>query len=79
MSALFVVLPLALLVSSLAVVAFMVAVKRGEFDDLQTPARRILVDDEPVHPSAVSASSAASTSNAVSISSAASPERPDSR
>ena len=48
MSVLFVVLPLALLVSSLAVVAFMVAVKRGEFDDLQTPARRILVDDEPV-------------------------------
>ena len=52
MSALFVVLPLALLVSSLAVVAFMVAVKRGEFDDLQTPARRILVDEEPVQNSA---------------------------
>lgn len=47
MSALFVVLPLAILVSSLAVVAFVVSVKRGEFDDLETPARRILVDDEP--------------------------------
>jgi len=47
MSALFVVLPLALLVSSLAVVAFVLSVKRGEFDDLETPARRILVDDEP--------------------------------
>ena len=47
MSALFVVLPLALLVSSLAVVAFVVSVRRGEFDDLETPARRILVDDEP--------------------------------
>lgn len=47
MSALFVVLPLALLVSCLAVVAFVISVKRGEFDDLETPARRILVDDEP--------------------------------
>ncbi len=45
MSALFLVLPLALLVSSLAVLAFVFAVKRGEFDDLQTPARRILMDD----------------------------------
>ena len=47
MSALFVVLPLALLVSCLAVVAFVISVRRGEFDDLETPARRILVDDEP--------------------------------
>jgi len=46
MSALFVVLPLALLVSSLAVVAFVISVRRGEFDDLETPARRILLDDE---------------------------------
>lgn len=68
MSVLFVVLPLALLVSSLAVVAFMVAVKRGEFDDLETPARRILLDDEPpVH------------RNRASNSSARSPGRPDSR
>lgn len=50
MSALFVVLPLAILVSSLAVVAFVVSVKRGEFDDLETPARRILLDDEPSRP-----------------------------
>ena len=48
MSALFVVLPLALLISCLAVAAFVVSVRRGEFDDLETPARRILVDDEPV-------------------------------
>lgn len=47
MSALFVVLPLALLISSVAVVAFVVSVRRGEFDDLETPAQRILVDDEP--------------------------------
>lgn len=50
MSALFVVLPLAILVSSLAVAAFVVCVKRGEFDDLETPARRILLDDERSRP-----------------------------
>jgi cbb3-type cytochrome oxidase maturation protein len=46
MSALFVVLPLALLISFGAVVAFIGAVKHGEFDDLDTPARRMLLDDE---------------------------------
>jgi cbb3-type cytochrome oxidase maturation protein len=45
MSVLFVVLPLALLVSAMAVVAFVFAVRRGEFDDLETPARRILTED----------------------------------
>jgi len=45
MSALFVVLPLALLVSALAAAAFVWAVGRGEFDDLDTPARRILTDE----------------------------------
>jgi nitrogen fixation-related uncharacterized protein len=46
----------------------MVAVKRGEFDDLETPARRILLDDEPlVH------RDTAPTSSAIS------PGRPDSR
>lgn len=45
MSAIFVVLPLALLISSLAVVAFAWSVKRGEFDDLESPAARVLTDD----------------------------------
>ena len=48
MSALFVVLPLALLISLGAVIAFIGAVKHGEFDDLDTPARRMLLDDERV-------------------------------
>ncbi len=45
MSAIFIVLPLALCVSALAVGAFVWAVRRGEFDDLETPARRMLADD----------------------------------
>lgn len=46
MSALFVVLPLALLVSSLAVAAFVWSVRRGDLDDLVTPALRVLDDDD---------------------------------
>jgi cbb3-type cytochrome oxidase maturation protein len=45
MSVLLVVLPLSLMVSTLAVLAFIGAVRRGEFDDLETPARRMLLDD----------------------------------
>lgn len=46
MSALFVVVPLALLVSAIAVAAFVWSVKRGQMDDLSTPALRILDDDK---------------------------------
>lgn len=46
MSALFVVLPLALVVSSLAVLAFVWSVRRGDMDDLVTPALRVLDDDD---------------------------------
>lgn len=46
MSALFVVLPLALLLVSGAVGAFLWAARRGQFDDLDTPAVRVLHDDE---------------------------------
>ena len=48
MSALFVVVPLALVVSALAVGAFVWSVRRGQLDDLQTPALRMLADDEEV-------------------------------
>lgn len=47
MSVIFVVLPLALLVVAAAVWAFVWATKRGQFDDLDTPAVRMLHDDEP--------------------------------
>lgn len=46
MSALFVVLPLAVFVSALAVAAFLWAARRGQLDDLDTPALRMLHDDD---------------------------------
>jgi cbb3-type cytochrome oxidase maturation protein len=46
MSVLFVVVPLALLASGAAVAAFIWAVRRGQLDDLTTPAHRMLEDDE---------------------------------
>jgi cbb3-type cytochrome oxidase maturation protein len=46
MSALFVVLPLAVFVSALAVGAFLWAARRGQLDDLDTPALRMLHDDD---------------------------------
>jgi len=42
---LFVVLPLAIGLSALAAVAFVWATRRGQFDDLDTPAVRLLCDD----------------------------------
>lgn len=45
MSVLYIVLPLALLVVSVAVGAFIWATRRGQFDDLDTPAVRMLHDD----------------------------------
>lgn len=46
MSVIYIVLPLAILIASAAVLAFIWAVRRGEFDDLDTPAVRILFDDD---------------------------------
>ena len=47
MSVLYVILPLAGLMSAIAVYAFIRSAKRGQFDDLDTPALRVLFDDEP--------------------------------
>jgi cbb3-type cytochrome oxidase maturation protein len=41
----FLILPLALLVVFAAVIAFVWAARRGQFDDLDTPAMRALHDD----------------------------------
>jgi cbb3-type cytochrome oxidase maturation protein len=46
MSALYLVSPLALVIVGVAVAAFVWATNRGQFDDLDTPAVRMLVDDE---------------------------------
>ena len=46
MSVLYIVVPLALAVVAVAVAAFVWATRRGQFDDLDTPAVRMLYDDE---------------------------------
>ena len=57
METIFVLLPLALLIAAVAVGFFIWAAKTGQFDDLETPAVRILFDDEePRRPAAASAS-----------------------
>jgi len=47
MTAIYVLLPLALLIAIAAVVAFIWAVRNGQMDDLETPASRMLHDDAP--------------------------------
>ena len=46
MTVIYIVLPLALLLSTVGVLAFIWAVRRGQLDDTQTPAVRILHDEE---------------------------------
>lgn len=43
---LFLLIPLALLILGIAVAGFMWAVKSGQFEDLDGPAHRILMDDD---------------------------------
>jgi cbb3-type cytochrome oxidase maturation protein len=50
MSVLFLVLPLAVLFSGLAVAAFLWATHQGQLDDLDTPPLRVLHEDVPVGP-----------------------------
>ena len=53
MSALFVVLPIALILAGAAVVAFIWAARSGQMDDLDTPAvRAAFDDDDPPRPAA---------------------------
>ena len=57
METIFVLLPLALLIAAIAVGLFIWAAKTGQFDDLDTPAVRILFDDEePRRPAVAHAS-----------------------
>jgi len=46
----FVLLPLALLIAAIAVGFFIWAARTGQFDDLDTPAVRMLFDDEEPRP-----------------------------
>jgi cbb3-type cytochrome oxidase maturation protein len=46
MTALYIVLPLALVIAAIAVGAFIWVVRSGQLDDVDTPPRRILFDDD---------------------------------
>jgi cbb3-type cytochrome oxidase maturation protein len=46
MTILYLIVPLALIVSGAAVAAFIWTVRSGQLDDVDTPPRRILFDDE---------------------------------
>ena len=46
MSILYLLIPLGLLLLSLAVAAFFWAVRSGQFDDLETPAVSVIMDDD---------------------------------
>jgi len=50
MNILYILIPLALLVLGVAVWAFFWAVGSGQFDDLDTPAVRIIMDDDKKPP-----------------------------
>ncbi len=47
MNVLYVLVPLALGLALAGVAAFRWAVRDGQFDDVDTPALRVLIDDEP--------------------------------
>lgn len=46
MSILYLLIPLALLVMAVAIAAFVWAVRSGQFEDMEGPAHRILMDDD---------------------------------
>lgn len=48
MSVLYLVLPLGLVLSAVFLFGCVRAIQRGQFDDLETPAHRILLDDDAV-------------------------------
>lgn len=52
MSIIFLLIPLGLILLGAAVVAFFWAVRKGQFDDLESPGWRILLDDDRKPPSA---------------------------
>ncbi len=56
MSVLYVALPVAVLLGGAAMVACVLCIRRGQFDDLETPAVRMLIDDTPQRPTQVPAS-----------------------
>jgi cbb3-type cytochrome oxidase maturation protein len=58
MAVIYVILPIALVLAAAAVAAFIWAVRHAQMDDLETPAMRMLHDDEPSGESAPRTSAA---------------------
>jgi len=50
MSVVYIMIPVALLLAGLGVAAFIIAAKKGQFDDLDTPALRAVFDDDETPP-----------------------------
>tara|TARA_R110002073_G_scaffold147687_2_gene300657 strand:+ start:103111 stop:103305 length:195 start_codon:yes stop_codon:yes gene_type:complete len=50
MSVIYLMIPAALLLAALGVGAFIIAAKKGQFDDLDTPALRAVFDDDETPP-----------------------------
>lgn len=51
MSVLYIALPLALLLGAAALVACVMSIRNGQYDDLESPAVRMLIDDRDVRKS----------------------------
>ena len=48
MAVLFIVLPIAIIMAGVALAAFLICARRGQFDDLDTPPQRMLFSEVPV-------------------------------
>ena len=48
MNALLITIPVSLLLAAVFVIAFIIAARRDQFEDLTTPAHRMLLDDEDI-------------------------------
>jgi cbb3-type cytochrome oxidase maturation protein len=46
MSALYITIPLAMIIAIFALVIFLISMKNGQYDDIEGPKYRILFDDE---------------------------------
>jgi cbb3-type cytochrome oxidase maturation protein len=42
-------LPLSLVLSAFFIYSFVRSVKTGQYDDLESPAQKVLIDDEPLN------------------------------
>ncbi|MGD9000736.1 MAG: cbb3-type cytochrome oxidase assembly protein CcoS [Granulosicoccaceae bacterium] len=50
MEVIYLLIPIALLLVAVIVAVFFWAIRSGQFDDMEGPAHRILMDDDKAHP-----------------------------